>query len=171
MSLLIHQTFAVKKNGCHVFLRMHLLYRSVFQVGLNKIWLLMFHLRERVVELFHSLDSGFKLHTPAQPASKGSFGDKASDYVRNDQQNHNMSSKGDQNHSFSHDQQRYNMSKGQHNDLFQQAHVALLNEGHQNESFQQVQQSVSQSTMSHKRQSDENLDLTDDYRSGYQNGR
>ncbi|XP_061612150.1 uncharacterized protein LOC133469293 isoform X2 [Phyllopteryx taeniolatus] len=166
MSLLIHQTFAVKKNGCHVFLRMHLLYRSVFQ-----IWLLMFHLRERVVELFHSLDSGFKLHTPAQPASKGSFGDKASDYVRNDQQNHNMSSKGDQNHSFSHDQQRYNMSKGQHNDLFQQAHVALLNEGHQNESFQQVQQSVSQSTMSHKRQSDENLDLTDDYRSGYQNGR
>ncbi|XP_061612156.1 uncharacterized protein LOC133469293 isoform X7 [Phyllopteryx taeniolatus] len=127
--------------------------RSVFQVGLNKG------------------SPMLSLNKKAQPASKGSFGDKASDYVRNDQQNHNMSSKGDQNHSFSHDQQRYNMSKGQHNDLFQQAHVALLNEGHQNESFQQVQQSVSQSTMSHKRQSDENLDLTDDYRSGYQNGR
>ncbi|XP_061666693.1 uncharacterized protein LOC133496010 [Syngnathoides biaculeatus] len=67
---------------------------------------------QRLVKLLDSLDSTLKLHTPAQPATKEVFQDKASYHERNDQQSHNVSGKGQLNDAVSH-----NVSgKGQLND-------------------------------------------------------
>ncbi|XP_061666583.1 protein kinase 4-like [Syngnathoides biaculeatus] len=113
---------------------------------------------KKVVELLDSLNSVLKLRTPAQPATKEVFQDKAILHERNDQQSYNMSSKGQLNDALSsnitgkgqqNDQQSYNMSgKGQQNDALRNN---MTGKGQQNKG-QQVQESINQNNKSSNQQ-------------------